>query len=119
MGIALTAGEALDIAREALFTILIVSAPVMLVALGVGLVISLLQALTQIQEATLSFVPKILAIFAILLITLPFMGEQLGAFTLQIMARVGERGAAPVQSGPLPAGPGPQDGQGGGTPPGG
>ncbi|MDD3445385.1 MAG: flagellar biosynthesis protein FliQ [Zavarzinia sp.] len=100
----MTAGEALDIAREALFTILIVSAPVMLVALTVGLTISLLQALTQIQEATLSFVPKILAIFAVLLLALPFMGEQLGAFTNQIMARVGDRGAASVAAPAVPGG---------------
>jgi len=85
-----TAAEALDVAREALLTILLVAGPVMVVALVVGLVISLIQALTQIQEATLSFVPKILAIFAVLLLALPFMGEELGTFTLQIMSRVGD-----------------------------
>lgn len=88
----MTAAETLDIAREALFTILVVSAPVMVVALSVGLVISLLQALTQIQEATLSFVPKILAIFASLLIFLPFMGASLGTLTRDLFQRIASGG---------------------------
>jgi flagellar biosynthetic protein FliQ len=82
------AGEALDVAREALLTIMLVSGPIMAVALIVGLSISLIQALTQIQEATLSFVPKILAIFAALLLFLPFMGASMGTFTQEIMARI-------------------------------
>ena len=55
--------EVLDIARDAIYTLVIVSAPLMLVGLVVGVVISLFQALTQIQEMTLVFVPKILAMF--------------------------------------------------------
>jgi len=100
----MTGGEALDVAREALFAILITSAPVMLVALVIGLSISLLQALTQIQEATLSFVPKILAIFAVLLLALPFMGAQLGQLTQQVMTRIGT-GDRQIQT-VTPAGPG-------------
>lgn len=88
----MTAADTLDIAREALLTILMVSAPVMVVALAVGLIISLLQALTQIQEATLSFVPKILAIFASLLIFLPFMGASLGTMTRELFARIAAGG---------------------------
>lgn len=84
----MTAGEALDVAREALLTIMLVSAPVMVVALVVGLTISLFQALTQIQEATLSFVPKILAIFAVLLLALPFMGSEMSTLTQQVMSRI-------------------------------
>lgn len=84
----MNAGEALDVAREALLTIMLVAGPVMAVALVVGLSISLIQALTQIQEATLSFVPKILAIFAALLLFLPFMGAAMGSFTQEIMARI-------------------------------
>lgn len=71
-----TAG-AFDILRLTLETILIACAPVLAVALAVGLVISFIQALTQIQEMTLTFVPKIVAIFAILVFTLPFMFGQL------------------------------------------
>ena len=56
-------------------TLVLVSAPLMLVGLVVGVVISLFQALTQIQEMTLVFVPKILAIFVAMLIALPFMGD--------------------------------------------
>lgn len=97
----MTPGEAIDIAREALITILLVSAPVMVVALVVGLTISLFQALTQIQEATLSFVPKIIAIFAVLLLALPFMGAQMGTFTQQIMARIAD-GNPPVAAEPAP-----------------
>lgn len=100
----MTGGEALDVAREALLAILITSAPVMVVALVIGLGISLLQALTQIQEATLSFVPKILAIFAVLLLALPFMGAQLGQLTQQVMTRIGT-GDRQIQI-VTPAGPG-------------
>jgi flagellar biosynthetic protein FliQ len=84
----MTGPEVLDVAREAIYTLVIVSAPVMLVGLVVGVAISLLQALTQIQEMTLAFVPKILAIFVSLLIALPFMAEKLNAEMLRIAARI-------------------------------
>ncbi len=76
--------EVLDIARESIWVLIIVSAPVMLIGLFVGVVIALFQALTQIQEATLVFVPKILAIFLTLLVTLPFMAQALDSFTARI-----------------------------------
>ncbi|MEJ2626488.1 MAG: flagellar biosynthesis protein FliQ [Pseudolabrys sp.] len=84
----MTGPEVLDIAREAIFTLVEVCAPVMLVGLVVGVVISLLQALTQIQEMTIAFVPKILAIFFALLIALPFMAEKLHAEMLRIAAHI-------------------------------
>lgn len=84
----MTGPEVLDIARDAIFTLLAVSAPIMLVGLAVGVAVSLLQALTQIQEMTLAFVPKILAIFFALLLTLPFMAEKLHAEMLRIAARI-------------------------------
>ena len=83
-----TGPEVLDVARDAIMTLVIVSAPVMLVGLVVGVGISLLQALTQIQEMTIAFVPKILAIFFSLLIALPFMAERLHAEMLRIAARI-------------------------------
>jgi flagellar biosynthetic protein FliQ len=84
----MTGPEVLDVARDAIYTLVIVSAPVMLVGLIVGVAISLLQALTQIQEMTLAFVPKILAIFVSLLIALPFMAERLNAEMLRLAARI-------------------------------
>ena len=59
----MTGPETLDVARDAIWTIVMVSSPLMVVGLVVGVVVSLFQALTQIQEQTLVFVPKILAIF--------------------------------------------------------
>ncbi len=84
----MTGPEVLDIARDSIVTLIVISAPVMLVGLAVGIVISLLQALTQIQEMTLAFVPKILAIFVALLVALPFMAEKLHAEMLRIAARI-------------------------------
>ena len=84
----MTGPEVLDVAREAISTLVVVSAPVMLVGLAVGVAVSLLQALTQIQEQTLAFVPKILAIFVSLLIALPFMADKLNAEMLRIAARI-------------------------------
>ncbi len=84
----MTGPETLDLARESIFVLLQVSGPIMLVALGVGLTIALFQALTQIQEMTLVFVPKILSIFISLSIALPFMGQTLGSYMERIMARI-------------------------------
>ena len=84
----MTGPEVLDIARDAIVTLIIVSAPVMLVGLAVGVAISLLQALTQIQEMTIAFVPKIRAIFVALLVALPFMAEKLHAEMVRIAARI-------------------------------
>ena len=78
----------LDVARDGIYTFLIIGAPVMLVALGVGLAISLVQALTQIQEQTLVFVPKIIAVFASLLIFLPLMSDALGSYMNRIAERI-------------------------------
>jgi flagellar biosynthesis protein FliQ len=80
--------EVLDVARDAIVTLLIVAAPLMLVGLVVGVAISLLQALTQIQETTLVFIPKILAIFVALLIALPFMADALYSNFLRITAHI-------------------------------
>jgi flagellar biosynthetic protein FliQ len=70
----MTGAEVLDIAREGVWVLIIASLPMMLVGLVVGVIIALFQALTQIQEMTLVFVPKILAIFVTMLIALPFLG---------------------------------------------
>lgn len=80
--------EVLDIGRDALYILLKMSAPVMIVSLVVGLIVALFQALTQIQEMTLTFVPKIIAIFLTLMIALPFMGATLGDFNEELMERI-------------------------------
>ena len=80
--------EVNDIARDAIYTLVIVAAPLMLVGLFVGVVISLFQALTQIQEMTLVFVPKILAMFLTLVLALPFMGQVLQGYMMRITARI-------------------------------
>ncbi len=84
----MTAVDVLDVARDSIWVFLLVSAPVMVIALGVGLVISLIQALTQIQEMTLTFVPKVIAIFVCLLLFLPFMGDVMGSFMIRIADRI-------------------------------
>ena len=61
-----------------------IAAPVMLAGLAVGFVVSLFQALTQIQEQTLAFIPKILSIFIVLMLTLPFMADSLSSFMATI-----------------------------------
>jgi flagellar biosynthetic protein FliQ len=84
----MTGPEVLDVARDAIETLLLVAAPLMLVGLVVGVAVSLLQALTQIQETTLIFVPKILAIFLALLIALPFMADALHNNFLRLAAHI-------------------------------
>ncbi|PIP00799.1 Flagellar biosynthetic protein FliQ [uncultured Pleomorphomonas sp.] len=76
--------EVLDLARTAIWVTIKIAAPVMLTGLAVGFVVSLFQALTQIQEQTLAFIPKILSIFIVLLLTLPFMADSLSSFMVTI-----------------------------------
>jgi flagellar biosynthetic protein FliQ len=71
----------LQIAREGLLLALIVSAPPVLTSLFVGLLVSIVQATTQIQEQTLTFVPKLVAVFVSLAISAPWIGAQLVRFT--------------------------------------
>lgn len=80
----MTGAEVLDIARDGIWVLIIVSAPMMIVGLVVGVVIALFQALTQIQEMTLVFVPKIIAIFITMLIALPFMGDVMQGYMNRI-----------------------------------
>ena len=80
--------ETLDVAREAIVLLLQLSAPMMLAGLTVGIVIALFQALTQVQEMTLVFVPKILVVFVTMLLTLPFMAAQLSTFMDRIMGLI-------------------------------
>ena len=80
--------EVLDVGREAIWLTIQLSAPVLLVGLVVGVAIGLFQALTQIQEATLVYAPKIIAIFVSLLLFLPLMGSLMAGFMRNIAARI-------------------------------
>lgn len=86
--IKMTGPEVLDVARDSIVTLVLVAAPLMLVGLFVGVAISLFQALTQIQEMTLVFVPKILAIFLAMLLALPFMSDVLQGHMTRLAARI-------------------------------
>lgn len=69
-----------EIGREAIYVLIMVSAPVLIIALIVGLLISLFQALTQIQETTLTFVPKIIAVYFSMLLIMPYIFNKLKIF---------------------------------------
>jgi flagellar biosynthetic protein FliQ len=83
--------DALDLVRPAIWTILVASGPAVGAAMVVGVAIALLQALTQVQEMTLTFVPKIVVILAVITLMAPFIGSQIYAFTEIVYARI-ERG---------------------------
>lgn len=80
--------NAIHILREALFLVLLLSAPALLVALVVGVVISVIQAATQVQEQTLTFVPKIIAVFITLAIAAPWLLKMIVSFTEDLYARM-------------------------------
>jgi flagellar biosynthetic protein FliQ len=83
--------DAFDLIQLSFWVILKASGPAVGAALFIGLIIALMQALTQIQEMTLTFIPKIIAIFAALALSAGFVGEQLLAFTQNIYSHI-ERG---------------------------
>lgn len=85
----ITQGEVLDIAREAIYIIIKTSAPLLLVSLIVGLIISIFQTVTSIQEQTLTFVPKILAVFAALLIFGAWIMDTLTDFITKLWSNFG------------------------------
>ncbi|MCP4355886.1 MAG: flagellar biosynthesis protein FliQ [Proteobacteria bacterium] len=78
----------LDIIRGAVTTLLMITAPVMIVALAVGLLVSFFQALTSIQEMTLTFVPKVILVFAVLVLTANWMGDKLSVYTEGLYDRI-------------------------------
>ena len=84
----MTSGAILDFARDGIVVFLKAGGPLMAVALAVGLAISLLQALTQVQEQTLIFVPKIIAVFAAMMLFLPFMGDALAGYMGRVAVRI-------------------------------
>ncbi|SEI78621.1 flagellar biosynthetic protein FliQ [Sphingomonas sp. OV641] len=84
----MTPFDAIEIARSALVLVLTIIGPMLITSLIVGVVIGLIQALTQIQEMTLTFVPKLLAMGLVLLLCLPMIGHAMADFTHQISDRI-------------------------------
>lgn len=84
----MTGGDVMEVARDALTTLIFTSGPILAVGLAIGLFIALFQSLTQLQEMTLTFVPKIIAVFSALLIAMPYMGSNLSALMLRISERI-------------------------------
>lgn len=82
------AAEVIDLVRQGIWVLILISAPLMVVALVVGLAIAVLQALTQIQEATLTFVPKVLAMLLVLALSLPFMLQTLSDYTHKLQDKI-------------------------------
>lgn len=86
--------EVIEICRQAIIVMLKVVGPILLAGLVVGVAVSLLQAVTQIQEMTLSFIPKMLVIFAMTLWLLPFMMSTLGGFAQTLGDRIVQIGTS-------------------------
>lgn len=83
--------DALEIVQFAIWTVITASAPAVIVAMVVGVSIAFFQALTQVQEITLTFVPKIVAILLAVALSGPFVGAQISSFTTVVFQRI-ERG---------------------------
>ena len=83
--------DALDMVRAAIWVVITASGPAVLAAMVIGLTIALIQALTQIQEITLTFIPKIVVIFLVLIATAPYIGAEVNKFTDIVYGRI-ERG---------------------------
>lgn len=80
--------DALEIVQRTIVTILLVSGPLVAAAMAVGIVVALIQALTQVQEMTLTFVPKIVAMLAVLSLAAPFIGSKIYALAQFVFSRI-------------------------------
>ncbi|MDH0613199.1 MULTISPECIES: flagellar biosynthesis protein FliQ [unclassified Agrobacterium] len=80
--------DALDIMQAAVWTVLVAAGPAVLAAMIVGVVIAFIQALTQVQEMTLTFVPKIVTIMIVLGVAAPFVGAQIVLFSNLVFSRI-------------------------------
>lgn len=80
----LTEGQVMDISREAIYTVILTAAPLLLTSLVIGLIISIFQTVTSIQEQTLTFVPKILAVFAMMLLVGSWMLNNMSGFMIRL-----------------------------------
>jgi flagellar biosynthesis protein FliQ len=80
--------DALDIVQSAIWTVIVASGPAVGAAMVIGIVIALLQALTQVQEVTLTFIPKIIAILLVSALTAPFVGSVIYSFAEMVYSRI-------------------------------
>lgn len=80
--------DALDICQAAIWTVILAASPAVVAAMVVGIIIALLQALTQVQEMTLTFIPKIIATLLITMLTAPFIGTIIFTFAEQVYGRI-------------------------------
>lgn len=80
--------DALDIVQSAIWTVLVSAGPAVFVAMAIGVAIAFVQALTQVQEITLTFVPKIVAVLLTVAVSAPFIGAQISIFTDIVFQRV-------------------------------
>jgi flagellar biosynthetic protein FliQ len=80
--------DALDLVQMAIWSVMTASGPAVAAAMAVGIIIALLQALTQVQEITLTFIPKIITIFLVCSMTAPFIGGVIFAFSEQLYQRI-------------------------------
>lgn len=80
----------LNLGREAIKTTIFLAGPMLFAAMAIGIVISILQAITQINEATLTFIPKMVAVILVLVVMAPWMMEVLQQYTTDILSNVGE-----------------------------
>ena len=80
--------DALDIVQSAIWTIILACAPAVIAAMLVGLTIALFQALTQVQEVTLTFIPKIITILIVTSVVAPFMGQVIYSFSEELFLRI-------------------------------
>jgi flagellar biosynthetic protein FliQ len=80
--------DALDIVQSALWTIIVASGPAVGAAMAIGIIIALLQALTQVQEVTLTFIPKIIVILLVSSLTAPFVGSVIYSFAEMVYSRI-------------------------------
>ncbi len=83
--------DAIDLARRAIWIAVLIGSPVLLTGMIVGLIIGLLQALTQIQEQTVAFVPKVVAMIAVLSLTLPWLITQILQYTNDLITTIPQR----------------------------
>ncbi len=90
----MTEAEVIEICRQGIIVMLKIVGPILLAGLTIGVIVSLIQAVTQIQEMTLTFIPKMLVIFALTLWLLPFMMSTLGGFAQSLSDRIVQVGSS-------------------------
>lgn len=82
--------EVISIATDLLLTVVILSLPAVVTSLAVGLIISILQTMTSIQEQTMTFAPRIMAVALVMIVTMPWSLQTASAFTMRMVTRIAE-----------------------------